>query len=112
MWLRIWLRKRRNPTMISDWIQSAEERDGDAAYLENACDLNRLSYAGLARAARGWAALLDEAGLPPGARVAVHLADPLGYATALVAIVAAGRGAGPPRPPAPPPPATRGSAVR
>ncbi|HEY1915342.1 MAG TPA: AMP-binding protein [Streptosporangiaceae bacterium] len=94
--------------MISDWIQSAEERDGDAAYLENACDLNRLSYAGLARAARGWAALLDEAGLPPGARVAVHLADPLSYATALVAVVAAGRVAVPLDPRAP---ATRHSRV-
>jgi oxalate---CoA ligase len=87
--------------VINDWIQSAEERDGDAAYLENACDLNTLSYADLARAARGWARLLDEAGLLPGARVAVHLADPLGYAAALVAIMAAGRVAVPLDPGAP-----------
>jgi oxalate---CoA ligase len=87
--------------VINDWIQSAEERDADAVYLENACDLNRLSYADLARAARGWAHLLDEAGLPPGARIAVHLSDPLSYATALVAIMAAGRVAVPLDPAAP-----------
>jgi acyl-CoA synthetase (AMP-forming)/AMP-acid ligase II len=88
--------------VISDWIRSAEARDGGAAYLEHGRGTATLSYAGLARAAAGWARALDDAAVPPGAGVAIRLADPVGYATALVAIVAAGRVAVPLDPGAPP----------
>ena len=44
---------------------------------------------------------LDAAGLPPGARIVVRLGEPVEYATALVAIVAAGRVAVPLDPAAP-----------
>jgi oxalate---CoA ligase len=77
--------------LIAEWIdQSAERRDG-APYLEDAAGTGTLSYAGLRRSTRIWADCLDRAGIPPGARVAVRLPDPLGYATALVSILGAGR---------------------
>ena len=50
---------------------------------------------------RAWARHLDEAGIPPGARVAVRLPDPFGYAGALAGILAAGRVAVPLDPGAP-----------
>jgi acyl-CoA synthetase (AMP-forming)/AMP-acid ligase II len=50
-----------------------------------------LDYAGLAAARDGWAHRLEEAGVPAGGRVALRCTDPVGYATALVSIVAAGR---------------------
>jgi oxalate---CoA ligase len=77
-------------TLISDWITQAAARQGDAPYLEDAAGA-ALSYAGLHRATRAWARRLDRAGLPPGAAVALRWPDPLGYATALVAILGAGR---------------------
>ena len=87
--------------MINDWIRSAEARDGGAAYLEHGRGTATLSYAGLGRAARAWARALDDAGVRPGAGVAIRLADPVGYATALVATLAAGRVAVPLDPGAP-----------
>src|SRR5439155_699106 len=60
-----------------------------------------LTYAGLQRSARAWARHLDDAGIPPGARVAVRLPDVFGYAAALVGILAAGRVAVPLDPGAP-----------
>jgi acyl-CoA synthetase (AMP-forming)/AMP-acid ligase II len=78
--------------VISEWIAAAADRRGDAPYLEDAAAGGRtLSYAGLRRATRAWARCLDRAGVPAGAGVAVRVADPLEYATALVAILAAGR---------------------
>ena len=77
--------------MISEWIAAAAAQQGDAPYLEDAAGGRTLTYAGLRRVTRGWARCLDRAGVPAGAGVAVRLADPLEYATALVAIVAAGR---------------------
>ena len=88
-------------TVISEWIAAAADRQGDASYLEDAALENAaleyaaggrtLTYAGLRRSTRAWAQCLDRAGVPAGAGVAVRLPDPLGYATALVAILAAGR---------------------
>jgi len=77
--------------VIHDWIRSAEARDGGTTYLEHGRGTATLSYAGLSRAVQAWARALDDAAVPPGASVAIRLADPLSYATALVAIVAAGR---------------------
>ena len=87
--------------MISEWIAAAADLQGDAPYLEdaalenaaleNAAGGRTLTYAGLRRATRAWARCLDRAGVPAGAGVAVRLPDPLEYATALVAILAAGR---------------------
>jgi acyl-CoA synthetase (AMP-forming)/AMP-acid ligase II len=88
-------------TVISEWIAAAADRQGDAPYLEDpaaedaaaedAAGGRTLTYAGLRRATQGWARCLDRAGVPAGAGVAVRLPDPLEYATALVAILAAGR---------------------
>jgi oxalate---CoA ligase len=88
-------------TVIREWIDGAAARRGGGAYLENAAGTGTLTYAGLRRSTRAWADRLDSAGVPPGAGVAVRVQDPLGYATALVSIVAAGRVAVPLDPGAP-----------
>ena len=77
--------------MIAEWISGAAARRGGTPYLEDAAGAGTLTYAGLRRCTRLWAERLDRAGVPPGARVAIRLPDPLGYATALVAILGAGR---------------------
>ena len=77
--------------MIRQWIDSAAAHWGGAAYLQDAGGAGQLTFAGLQHATRAWARCLDRAGLPPGARVAVRLADPVEYACALVAIIGAGR---------------------
>jgi acyl-CoA synthetase (AMP-forming)/AMP-acid ligase II len=86
---------------IREWIEEAAARHGDDVYLADARGPATLTYAELRAAAGQAERLLDEAGLPPGARVNVRLASPLGYATALVAIIAAGRVAVPLDPGAP-----------
>ena len=87
--------------MLTEQIDEAAACRGDAPYLEDAAGDATLTYAGLQRSARAWARHLDEAGIPPGARVAVRLPDVFGYACALVGIVAAGRVAVPLDPGAP-----------
>jgi oxalate---CoA ligase len=77
--------------LITQWIDRAAASRGDASYLEDAAGAGALTFAGLRRATAAWASYLDRAGVAPGAAVALRLADPLGYATALVAIVGAGR---------------------
>ncbi len=87
--------------MLTEQIDEAAASRGDAAYLEDAAGAATLTYAGLQTSVRAWARHLDEAGIPPGARVAVRLPDPFGYAGALVGILAAGRVAVPLDPGAP-----------
>ena len=87
--------------MLRDWIEQAAGRQGDTVYLAGARGGGTLTYAGLRTVVSDWERRLDEAGLPPGARIAVRHAEPLEYATALVAIVAAGRVAVPLDPGAP-----------
>jgi oxalate---CoA ligase len=77
--------------LIKHWIDTAAAHWGGAAYLEDAAGTGKLTFAGLQRSTRAWARDLDRAGIPPGARVAIRLPDPLGYASALVAILGAGR---------------------
>jgi acyl-CoA synthetase (AMP-forming)/AMP-acid ligase II len=77
-------------TVIRSWIEHAAGRPA-APYLQEARGDRTLTYAGLRQATRAWACRLDRAGIAPGAGVAVRLPDPLGYATALVAILGAGR---------------------
>ena len=82
--------------MIGEWIGQAAAGRADAPYLEapyleDGAGTGTLTYAGLRRSTRVWAQALDRAGVPPGARVAVRLPDPLRYATALVSILGAGR---------------------
>ena len=97
--------------MLRDWIEQAASRHGDTVYLAEARGGGTLTYAGLRAAAGDWERRLDETGLPPGARIAVRYDEPLEYATALVAIVAAGRVAVPLDPGAPPADAARVLAV-
>jgi oxalate---CoA ligase len=73
------------------WIEQAAACDGSAVYLEDARGTAKLTYAGLRDAVLDWERRLDDAGLPLGARIAVRLSGPLEYATALVAILGAGR---------------------
>ena len=87
--------------MLTGQIEEAAASRGDAPYLEDAADSDTLTYAGLRDSVRAWARHLDEAGIPSGARVAVRLPDPFGYAGALVGILAAGRVAVPLDPGAP-----------
>jgi acyl-CoA synthetase (AMP-forming)/AMP-acid ligase II len=88
--------------VLRDWIEQAAGRHGDAVYLAEARGGGTLTYAGLRAAVGDWERRLDDAGLPPGARIAVRHTEPLEYATALLAIVAAGRVAVPLDPGAPP----------
>jgi acyl-CoA synthetase (AMP-forming)/AMP-acid ligase II len=90
-----------NHHVIRAWIEAAAARHGDDVYLADARGTATLTYAGLLDAVRATERLLDDAGLPPGARVNIRLADPFGYATALVALIAAGRVAVPLDPAAP-----------
>jgi len=87
--------------VLTEQIDEAAASRGNAPYLEDAAGTATLTYAGLRRSVRAWARHLDEAGIPPGARVAVRLPDVFGYAGALVGIVAAGRVAVPLDPGAP-----------
>jgi oxalate---CoA ligase len=87
--------------VIDEWMQTAATSRGDAVYLSDATGRRTLTYAGLRSAAGAWGALLDRVGVPPGGAVAIRLADPLGYATALAGIVGAGRVAVPLDPGAP-----------
>ncbi|HXC84840.1 MAG TPA: AMP-binding protein [Trebonia sp.] len=87
--------------MIRDWIERAAARNGTGVYLEDARGTATLTYAGLRRAVLAMERCLLDAGLPPGARVAVRLSDPVEYATALVALLGAGRVAVPLDPRAP-----------
>jgi len=88
-------------SVIRGWIEAAAARHGDDVYLADARGQASLTYAGLLGIVRDTERRLDEAGLPRGARVSVRLADPLGYAAALVALIAAGRVAVPLDPEAP-----------
>jgi acyl-CoA synthetase (AMP-forming)/AMP-acid ligase II len=87
--------------VIRAWVEDAAARYGDDVYLADARGPATLSYTGLLAVVRETERLLDEAGLPPGARINVRLSDPVRYATALVALVAAGRVAVPLDPGAP-----------
>ena len=87
--------------MIRDWIEQAAARRGDDIYLADARGSATLTYTQLLDTVRDAERRLDEVGLPRGARIAVGLRKPLDYATALVAIVAAGRVAVPLDPGAP-----------
>ncbi len=87
--------------LIRDWIEQAAARHGADLYLADARGPAAVSYAGLLGTVTDVERRLDAAGLPPGARIVVRLGEPLEYATALVAIVAAGRVAVPLDPAAP-----------
>ena len=88
-------------TLIRDWIERAAAFHGADLYLADARGPAALSYAGLRDTVTDVERRLDAAGLPPGARIVVRLGEPVEYATALVAIVAAGRVAVPLDPAAP-----------
>jgi acyl-CoA synthetase (AMP-forming)/AMP-acid ligase II len=90
-----------NRNVIRAWIDEAADRHGDDAYLADARSSASISYARLLDVARETERLLDDAGLPLGARIQVRLADPLDYAVAMVSVIAAGRVAVPLDPGAP-----------
>jgi acyl-CoA synthetase (AMP-forming)/AMP-acid ligase II len=98
-------------TLIRDWIERAAARNGSGVYLEDARGTATLTYTDLRRAVMVMERCLQDAGLPPGARVAVRLSDPVEYATALVALLGAGRVAVPLDPRAPTADVTRVLAV-
>ncbi|HVT69252.1 MAG TPA: AMP-binding protein [Trebonia sp.] len=87
--------------MLRDWIDQAAASHGDDVYLADARGTATLTYAELSETARDTELRLEKAGLMPGSRIGVRLTDPLEYAAALVAIVAAGRVAVPLDPGAP-----------
>jgi oxalate---CoA ligase len=87
--------------LIRDWIEQAAASHGDAVYLEEARGTRSLTFAGLRHAVLAMERCLDSAGLPPGARVAVSFSEPVEFATALIALLGAGRVAIPLDPAAP-----------
>ena len=87
--------------LIRDWIEQAAADRGAQEYLADARGPGAVTYAGLLDTVVDVERRLDAAGLPPGARIVVRLDEPVDYATALVAIIAAGRVAVPLDPGAP-----------
>jgi acyl-CoA synthetase (AMP-forming)/AMP-acid ligase II len=77
--------------LVRAWIEQAAATHGDDVYLADARGPATLTYAGLLDVVRETERRLDAAGLTAGCRVSVRLASPLDYATALVALIAAGR---------------------
>jgi acyl-CoA synthetase (AMP-forming)/AMP-acid ligase II len=88
--------------LIRDWIDTAARDRGGAVYLAEARGERTLTYEGLLDAVVTWERRLDDAGLPPGAPVAVRAGDPFDYAVTLVALLGAGRVVVPLDPEAPP----------
>ena len=97
--------------MLREWIEAAAAAHGADIYLTDARGAATLTYAGLLDLARDTELRLEKAGLPPGARIGVRLAEPLDFAAALVSIVAAGRVAVPLDPGAPDSDTERSSAI-
>jgi acyl-CoA synthetase (AMP-forming)/AMP-acid ligase II len=87
--------------VLRDWIEAAAAAHGEDVYLADARGAATLTYAGLLDLARDTELRLEKAGLPPGARIGVRLAEPVEFAAALVSIIAAGRVAVPLDPGAP-----------
>ncbi len=87
--------------VIRAWIDEAAAGHGGDVYLADARSSASITYAGLLAVARDTERLLDDAGLPLGARIQVRLADPLDYAVAMVSVIAARRVAVPLDPGAP-----------
>jgi oxalate---CoA ligase len=87
--------------VLHDWIEQAAADHGKDVYLADARGTATLTYAELLELATDTELRLEKAGLVPGARIGVRLAEPLEYAAALVAVVAAGRVAVPLDPGAP-----------
>ncbi len=87
--------------MLRHWIEEAARAHGGDVYLADARGDATLTYAELHELVVDTGLRLDKAGLLPGARIGVRLADPVEYAAALVAIVATGRVAVPLDPGAP-----------
>ena len=88
-------------SLIREWIEEQAARHGDDVYLADARGPATLTYAELLKTVQEAGQRLDEAGLPPGARINIRFASPFSYAAALVAIIAAGRVAVPLDPAAP-----------
>ena len=86
---------------IRTWVEDQAARHGDDVYLADARGPATLTYAELFKTVQEVEGRLDEAGLPLGARINIRLASPFAYATALVAVIAAGRVAVPLDPAAP-----------
>ncbi len=75
--------------------------DGRRTFLEDVQGGRVLTYAALAVLARQRAAALDEAAIPPGARVLIDVANPVQFCAAYLGVIAAGRCAVPVNPQAP-----------
>ena len=65
--------------VIRGWIDEAAACQGGDVYLADARGSASISYARLLDVARETGRLLDDAGLPLGARIQVRLADPVTY---------------------------------
>jgi acyl-CoA synthetase (AMP-forming)/AMP-acid ligase II len=65
--------------------------DGSRCFLEDVGGGPSLSYAELGDRVRGWRAALDTAGIAPGGRVLIDVADPIAFSVAYLGLIAAGR---------------------
>jgi acyl-CoA synthetase (AMP-forming)/AMP-acid ligase II len=88
-------------------IAEGAERNAAAAYLSDARSRRAVDRRALAVAVDAWAGELAARGVGPGARVLLDVADPLAFAVAHLAVVAAGRCSVPVDPDAPPAEAER-----
>jgi acyl-CoA synthetase (AMP-forming)/AMP-acid ligase II len=76
---------------------------GANSYVEHAREDRGLSFEDLERAVEEWAVTLEKNGVGPGATVGLVIADPIAFAIAFLATIAAGRWAAPLDPSAPAP---------
>jgi len=76
---------------VRQLVRTRAEQTPATVFLQSARDGRVLTWSGLAAVTGLWAQRLADAGVPPGGVVALQLPDPLRFAAAYLAIIAAGR---------------------
>ncbi len=97
--------------MALDLRRLIAERAAATTFLSDARGPRTVAHDALAAAADRWAGELAARGAAPGARVLLSIADPLAFAVAHLAVIAAGRCSAPIDPGAPPAAAARACAL-
>lgn len=82
-------------TQISELLRLRAERSPEHPFVEPAAGGSGLTYRQLLLAAQGWAALLDDLGVAPGAIVGLAVADPIDFTSVFLGVLASGRMAAP-----------------
>jgi oxalate---CoA ligase len=94
-------------TTVRELVTERAASSPHRCFLADARSERSFDFAMLRGAADAWCRELDAAGVPPGARVLVDVADPLAFCAVHLAVIAAGRCSAPVDPWAPPAEAER-----